>query len=120
LFLYRHVLDIELDAFQPVMRAKRPTRVPVVLTEEEVVRVLKNLDGTVWIVVALLYGAGLRLQECLELRVKDLDFERHEIVVRRAVAHAARSAAITKSVGPHGMRHCFATHLLQRGYDIAK
>ncbi len=83
LFLYRHVLHIEVGAIEQVPRAKMPHRVPVVLSREEVGTIFKNLKGTMWMVVALLYGAGLRLQECLELRVKDLDFDRHDIVVRR-------------------------------------
>ena len=53
--------------------------VPVVLSREDVDQVFAHLDGTMWLVAALLYGAGLRLQECLELRVKDLDFDRHEV-----------------------------------------
>jgi site-specific recombinase XerD len=83
LFLYRHVLRIEIDAIEQVVRAKLPRRVPVVLSREEVGTIFKNIQGTMWMVVALLYGGGLRLQECLELRVKDLDFDRHEIIVRR-------------------------------------
>ena len=83
LFLYRHVLCIDVHAIEQVPRAKMPHRVPVVLTLEEVGRILKEVQGTMWIVVALLYGGGLRLQECLELRVKDLDFDQHQMVVRR-------------------------------------
>ena len=83
LFLYRHVLCIDVHAIEQVPRARMPHRVPVVLSLEEVGQVLKQVQGTMWIVVALLYGAGLRLQECLELRVKDLDFDQHQIVVRR-------------------------------------
>ncbi|PYT02862.1 MAG: hypothetical protein DMF60_20065, partial [Acidobacteria bacterium] len=83
LFLYRHVLRIDVGAIEQVPRARMPHRVPVVLRRDEVSKILKSLQGTMWIVVALLYGAGLRLQECLELRVKDIDFDRHEIVVRR-------------------------------------
>lgn len=83
LFLYRHVLRIEVGGVEQVPRAKMPHRVPVVCSRKEVGTILKSIHGTVWIVVALLYGAGLRLQECLELRVKDLDFDRHEMVVRR-------------------------------------
>jgi site-specific recombinase XerD len=70
LFLDRHVLRIEIGALEQVPRAKMPHRVPVVLSREEVGRILTHLQGTIWIVVALLYGAGVRLQECLELRVK--------------------------------------------------
>jgi integrase len=66
-----------------VVRAKDPVRLPVVLSQEEVGVVLSRLDGVMWIIGMLLYGAGLRLEECLELRVKDLDFDRRQIAVRR-------------------------------------
>ena len=82
-FLYRHVLHAPLGPVEMPPRAQMPSRLPVVLSREEVGRVLACLDGVMWIVAALLYGAGLRLQECLELRVKDLDFDRRQIVVRR-------------------------------------
>jgi integrase len=83
LFLYREVLHVDVGAIEHVPRARTPVRVPVVLSREEVARVMTRLTGTSWIIVALLYGAGLRLVECLELRVKDIDFDRHQIVVRR-------------------------------------
>jgi integron integrase len=192
----------------PVVRARTPERLPVVLSRDEVAALLKQLTGTERLVVVLLYGAGLRLEECLELRVKDLDFDRQQIVVRqgkgrkdrvtmlpaaarealtahlvrvrqvhevdvarglgrvvlpyavarkypnaatewrwqfvfpatricrdprwgapsryrlhesviqKAVAGAARHAGLTKRVGPHTMRHSFATALLEDGYDI--
>ena len=60
-----------------------PIRVPVVLSRDEVGRILKELTGKVWIIGVMLYGAGLRIQDCLELRVKDINFDRHQIVVRR-------------------------------------
>jgi integron integrase len=82
LFLYREVLGAELPWMDDVVRAKAPRRVPVVLSREEVERLLAMLDGQAWLQAALLYGAGLRLMECMRLRVKDVDFERREIVVR--------------------------------------
>jgi integron integrase len=208
LFLYKDVLHVELGPIDRVVRAVVPKRLPVVLSRPEVQGVLGQLDGVMWIIAALLYGAGLRLQECLELRVKDLDIDRtqivvrrgkgqkdrvtmlpalvrekllrhlqtvrsqhaddlakgfgkvvlpfalerkypnavsewgwqfvfpaarlcrdarygpptryhlHESVVQRAIAPAARRAGISKPVGPHTLRHCFATHLLEDRYDI--
>lgn len=75
LFLYHHVLHLDIGPIEPAARGKMPQRVPVVLTPAEVSLVLGRLQGTVGLIVSLLYGAGLRLQECLELRVKDLDFD---------------------------------------------
>ena len=208
LFLYEHVLHLPVGRVEHVVRAKMPIRLPVVLSREEVSRVLAVLDGTMWIIGLLLYGAGLRLEECLALRVKDIDFDRNQITVRRgkgqkdrmtmlpvavaprlrlhleqvrqlhaadleagvgrvvlpdalekkypnaatewgwqfvfpasrvcrdprwgpasrfhlhqsavqkAVAAAVRQSGIAKRVGPHTLRHCFATHLLEAGYDI--
>jgi integron integrase len=208
LFLYKGVLGIDVGRLDEVPRARLPIRVPVVLSRDEVSRVLKQLTGKIWIIVVILYGAGLRIQDCLGLRVKDIDFDRHQIVVRRGkgqkdvrtmlpvavrdrlrahleevkrqherdlargvgravlpfaldrkypnastdwawqfvfpaaricrdpqwgppsrfhlhesvvqkeVTEAVRRAGLTKRVGPHVMRHSFATHLLEDGYDI--
>lgn len=82
LFLYRQVLHIELGEVVDAVRAKKPKRLPVVLTREEVDSVLALLDGEVWLVCSLLYGAGLRLFEALQLRVKDIDFSRSELLLR--------------------------------------
>jgi integron integrase len=208
LFLYRDVLGIAIGEIPAVVRARTPARLPVVLSRDEVAALLKQLTGTARLVVTLLYGSGLRLEECLELRVKDLDFDRHQIIVRqgegqkdratmlpattrealtlhlaqvrrihevdltrglgrvvlpfavgrkfptaasewrwqfvfpaaricrdprwgapsryhvhesviqKVMVTAARQAGITKRVGPHVMRHSFATALLEDGYDI--
>ena len=81
-FLYRHVLDREVGDLGEVIRARKPKRLPVVMSREEVKAVLANLTGEKRLMAALLYGAGLRLRECLRLRVQDIDFSSHEITVR--------------------------------------
>jgi integron integrase len=83
LLLYREVLGIELPWMDDIRRAKRPERVPVVLTRDEVRRVLGQLQGVHWLVCGLLYGSGLRLLESLRLRVLDLDLSRLEVIVRQ-------------------------------------
>ena len=83
LFLYREVLGLDLPWLGDVVRAKRPRRIPVVLSRNEIVRLLAALDGQNWLMAALMYGAGLRLMECVRLRVKDVDFDRQEIIVRQ-------------------------------------
>ncbi len=208
LFLYKETLGIELDWLDGLVRAKRPQRMPVVLTKEELERLLDALEGIQWLMASLLYGTGMRLMECLRLRAKDVDFgykqilirdgkgekdritmlpeslvehlksqmerarrihdldlregfgevhlpyalarkypragfewhwqyvfpsknrsadpgdgviRRHhldESVLQRAVKTASRIAGISKPVHCHTLRHSFATHLLQSGYDI--
>ncbi len=82
-FLYRKVLHREVSDLRSVLRSPTPKRLPSVLTREEVQRVVAELEGTFALVALLLYGAGLRLMECLTLRVKDVDLKQHEIRVRR-------------------------------------
>jgi site-specific recombinase XerD len=82
LFLYKHVLGEGLPWLSDMARATRPVRMPVVLTEAEVTRLLANLEGGKWLMGSLLYGGGLRQIECLMLRVKDVDFAYRQIVVR--------------------------------------
>lgn len=208
LFLYGEVLGLKLPWLGELVRAQRPVRLPTVLTEAQVRRLLESLEGGARLMAGLLYGAGLRQFECLTLRVKDVDFAYRQILVRdgkgskdratmlpealvqplqrhlakvrllhqrdlregcgavvlphalarkypraarewgwqflfpsaqrssdaqsgverrhhvhpdtlgRAVKRAARAAGIAKPVSCHTLRHCFATHLLERGYDI--
>lgn len=82
LFLYREVLEMDLPWLDGVVRAKLPKRLPVVLTREEVKAVLARMEGVYRLMAALLYGTGMRLMECVRLRVKDVEFSRNEIVVR--------------------------------------
>ena len=81
-FLYKAVLERPLGNMHGVVRAKRPQRLPVVLTPEEVGRVLRGIDSAHWLVACLMYGSGLRLMEAVRLRVKDLDFDHRAILVR--------------------------------------
>lgn len=82
LFLYNNVLEKPLDEMMGFTRAQKPKKLPVVLTKEEVKKVLKHINGTALLVAELLYGAGLRISECLRLRVLDLDFSYNQIQVR--------------------------------------
>jgi integron integrase len=82
LFLYRHVLEIELPWLDNVVRASRPQRLPTVLSRREVAAVLAEMDDPPRLMATLLYGSGLRLIECCRLRVKDVDFDRRRLVVR--------------------------------------
>jgi integron integrase len=82
LFFYRHVLHKDTEALGDIAHAKRPKRLPVVLTREETHALLNQINGTTWLVAALLYGAGLRLMECVRLRVMDIDFGYNQITVR--------------------------------------
>ncbi len=82
LFLYKEVLDSDLPWIGPVVHAKRPERLPVVLSRDEVTNLLEQLRGPARLIVCLLYGAGLRLLECLQLRIKDVDLSRKEIRIR--------------------------------------
>lgn len=208
LFLYKKVLNMELDWIDDVVRAKRPKRLPVVLPKEKVMSLLRNMNGTHKLLAYLLYGTGMRLTEAAQLRIKDVDFDYRQIIVRsgkgdkgrrtilpeilikplqqqiersrvlfeldrennapgvylphalerkypnagrewpwqwvfaarkrstdprtgivrrhhiyekslqRAIKRAARDLSLPVTVTTHTLRHCFATHMLESGYDI--
>ncbi|MDJ0867538.1 MAG: integron integrase [Myxococcota bacterium] len=105
LFLYRVVLRIDLANIEGIARARRPARLPVVLTRGEVRRVLDQLDGTTLIAATLLYGSGLRLMECMRLRVRDVDFARHLVLVREGKGRKDRPAILPRSLRAPLQRH---------------
>ena len=119
LFLYEYVLDRPLDRVVGVVRANRPKRLPVVLTRGEVRRVLDELDGTYRLIAELLYGSGLRLIECLRLRVKDLDFERGEITVREGKGNKDRVTMLPAAVRERLRAHLDRVAELHRKDRIA-
>ncbi len=105
LFLYKEVLHLDPGEIRHVPRAKPSVHVPVVMSIDEVRRVLGHLDGVSLLIASLLYGGGLRLQECLALRVKDLDFERREITVRRGKGQKDRRVMLPESLRDPLGRH---------------
>jgi integron integrase len=101
LFFYAEVLRQPLEALGPLPRAKQPERLPVVLTREEVRQVLGQLDGVSRLVGVVLYGSGMRLTECLTLRIKDIDLERGEFLIRRGKGAKDRVTVLPQAVrGP--------------------
>jgi integron integrase len=100
LFLYRHVLEKPFPEMTALVRARRPARLPVVLTRDEVRRVLARLGGEPRLVATLLYGSGLRLMEALRLRVKDLDLSRNEILVRDGKGQKDRVTMLPAALKP--------------------
>jgi len=99
-FMYEKVLETKLGEI-PLIRAKRNPKIPVVLTREEVASIMKHLSGTHWLMATLLYGAGLRLLECLRLRVKDIDFYHNVIVVHNGKGAKDRVTVLPEELIPH-------------------
>src|SRR5438876_454033 len=106
LFLYREVLGVELPWLDEVVRARRPERLPVVLTRDEERAVLGRLDGPARLMACLLYGAGLRVLECCRLRVQDVDFAANQIVVRGGKGDKDRVTML-----PVAVKRALAWHL---------
>ena len=112
LFLYREVLGRPVESLGDVVRAKRPERLPVVLTREEVRAVLARLDDSPRLVATLLYGTGMRLMECLRLRVKDVDFGLNQILVRDGKGMKDRLTMLPAALRQPLQRHLAAVRAL--------
>ena len=100
LFLYRYVLHREIGELEDVIRAHRPHRLPVVMTRDEVLAVLRRLPEEKQLIAMLLYGSGLRLMECLRLRVKDIDFTTSQITIRDGKGNQDRVTMLPVSLRP--------------------
>ena len=105
LFLYKEVLSQEIGWLGNLQKAKKPERLPLVFTREEVRKVLLQLEGTYWLMASLLYGSGLRLMECIRLRVKDVDFRYKQITVRDGKGNKDRVTMLPQKLSPHLQRH---------------
>ncbi len=137
LFLYREVLGIDLPWMDTMVRAKKPQRLPVVLSRAEVALVLERMEGNYSLMARLLYGTGMRLMECCRLRVKDVDFERREILIRDGKGakdrvtmlpevlilpfqeHLAKRSLLYKDDLAKGMAGVFLPDALERKYPAA-
>lgn len=118
LFLYREVLGSELPWMENLVRAKRTRRLPVVLSKGEVALVLRGLAGRDWLMASLLYGSGLRLMECLRLRVKDIDLARNEITVREGKGRKDRKTVLPASLRDALLRQMDSVRVLHAA-DLA-
>jgi integron integrase len=98
LFLYKNVLDIALNPIESFIRAKKPKRLPTVLSTEEIRILLNQLSGDKWIIASLLYGSGMRLMECLQLRIQDFDFARNTLIIHHGKGGKDRFATLPRSV----------------------
>ncbi len=105
LFLYKNVLHKELGDFGNVVRAKRSRKIPVVFSKDEVKRILAQLSGEKQLMASLLYGSGLRITECIRLRVKDVDFDNKQIVVRDGKGEKDRVTLLSKKAIPLLTKH---------------
>ena len=114
LFLYRDVLKIDLNRIEDIERARLPTRLPVVFTRDEVKAILKQLSGVDYIVASLMYGAGMRLMECLRLRIKDIDFSYNQIFVRSGKGDKDRVTMLPGSLKESLRQHFLNVKLIHQ------
>lgn len=110
LFLYRKVLRVDLPWMADVVRARKPSRLPIVMTPNEVGALLAQLDGTYWLIASLLYGSSVRPMECLTLRVKDIEISRRQILVRRGKGNKDRVTVLPTAVVPALQLHLERRH----------
>lgn len=113
-FLYRNVLQMELGAFNGLIFAKRPKNLPEVFTRQEVQAVLNQLKGISWLMASLMYGTGLRLMECVRLRVADLDFGNHRLMVRDGKGAKDRVTMLPDKLIDPLKENCRRTKILYR------
>jgi integron integrase len=118
LFLYREVLNIELDEIDS-FRADEPDRLPVVCTKDECYEIFSYMKGTYLLICKMLYGSGMRLKECLRLRIKDIDYSVNEIVVRSGKGKKDRSTIFPDSLKPEITAHIRKVKI-QHETDLAK
>ena len=118
LFLYKQVLKLDLPWLGEVVRAKKPERLPVVLTVTEVHQILEQLQGELWLIASLLYGSGLRIMEVLRLRVKDLDFAQRSLIVRDGKGMKDRVTVLPQRLIPALKKH-LAVVRAQHKQDVA-
>ena len=100
LFLYREVLEIDLPWLNDINRPTQKRRIPSVLTKDEVAAVLASMDGLAALLARLLYGTGMRLMEGMRLRIKDVDFDRHVVILRDAKGGKDRVVMLPRSLAP--------------------
>ncbi len=108
LFFYRHVLDKDIESLRETVRAKRTRRLPVVLSRQEVIRLLDQMEGTGRLMAELAYGCGLRVSECIRLRVKDIDFEQNVVTVRSGKGDKDRLTVLPESLKDSLREHLMA------------
>jgi integron integrase len=119
LFVYRHVLEVEIEGMQSTVRAKKKRRVPVVLSKDEIRCIFEKLSGLPLLMVKLIYGCGLRRKECFSLRIQDIDFEQGHVIVRAGKGGNDRVTVLPESVREELRNHIEGLRALHRKDRIA-